>query len=85
MVDILYFYNSTVKQMLLKHTLLRHKSVTTVALQRVSSEPEISRRGLPSGAVIIRKWLPNMMKLSVALLAQIILHRDYSGCVKEKW
>ena len=47
--------------------------------------------------IIIRKWLPNMVKLSGALdsaqsrqdtnilLAQIILHSDYSGSVKELW
>ena len=45
--------------------------------------------------IIIRKWLPNMVKLSRALdsahsredtnilLAQIILGSDYSGSVKE--
>jgi len=47
--------------------------------------------------IIIRKWLPNMVKLSGALdsahsredtnslLAQIILRSDYSGSVKELW
>ena len=47
--------------------------------------------------IIIRKWLPNMVKLSGALdsahsrkdtnilLAQITLRSDYSGSVKELW
>ena len=64
----------------------------------------VASRGPPSRAynlrhvtIIIRKWLPNMVKLSVALesahsredsrllLAQIILRSDYSGSVKELW
>ncbi len=73
----------------------------------MSSHREINRRGFarpPSHAynlrhvtIIIRKWLPNMAKLSGALdsahsredtnilLAQIILRSDYSGSVKELW
>ena len=59
----------------------------------------VAFRGPPSRAynlrhvtIIIRKWLPNMVKLSGALdsahsrdilLAQIILRSDYSGSVKE--
>ena len=47
--------------------------------------------------IIIRKWLPNMVKLSGALdsahskedtnilLVQIILRGDYNGSVKELW
>ena len=64
----------------------------------------VALRGPPSRAynlrrvtIIIRKWLPNMVKLSGALdsahsredtnilLAQIILRSDYSGSVKELW
>ena len=64
----------------------------------------VASRGLPSRAyklrhvtIIIRKWLPNMVKLSGALdsahsredtnilLAQITLRSDYSGSVKELW
>ena len=47
--------------------------------------------------IIIREWLPNMVKLSGVLdsvhsredtnilVAQIILRSDYSGSVKELW
>ena len=64
----------------------------------------VASRGPPSHAsklrhvtIIIRKWLPNMVKLSGALdsarsredtnilLAQITLRSDYSGSVKEIW
>ena len=64
----------------------------------------VASRGPPSRTynlrhvtIIIRKWLPNMVKLSVALdsahrredtsilLAQIIRRSDYSGSVKELW
>ena len=64
----------------------------------------VTLRGPPSRAynlhhvtIIIRKWLPNMVKLSGVLdsahsredtnilLAQIILCSDYSGPVKELW
>ena len=64
----------------------------------------VASRGPSSGAynlchvtIIIRKWLPNMVKLSGALdsahsredtnilLAQIILRSDYIGSVKELW
>ena len=73
----------------------------------MSSHREINRRGFARPAltclqvahvtIIIRKWLPNMVKLSGALdsahsredtnilLAQIILRSDYSGSVKELW
>ena len=64
----------------------------------------VASRGPPSRAynlrhvtIIIRKWLPNMVKLSGALdsahsredtnilLAQITLRSDYSGSVEELW
>ena len=64
----------------------------------------VASQGPPSRAynlrhvtIIIRKWLPNMVKLSGVLdsvhsredtnilLAQIILRSDYSGSVKELW
>ena len=68
----------------------------------MSSHREINRRGFARPAltclqvaIIIIKWLPNMVKLSGALdsahnredtnilLAQITLRSDYSGFVKE--
>ena len=64
----------------------------------------VASQGPPSHAynlrhvtIIIRKWLPNMVKLSGVLdsvhsredtnilVAQIILRSDYSGSVKELW
>ena len=64
----------------------------------------VASRGPPSRAynfspvtIIIRKWLPSMVKLSGVLdsvhsredtnilVAQIILRSDYSGSVKELW
>ena len=73
----------------------------------MSSHREINRHGFARPALtclqlrhvtaIIRKWLPNMVKLPGALdsahsredthilLAQIILCSDYSGSVKELW
>ena len=58
------------------------------------SAPSLHRESTDS---LIRKWLPNMVKLSGALdsarsredtnilLAQITLRSDYSGSVKELW
>ena len=75
---------------------LRHREINRHGFARPGAAPSRAYN-LRHVTIIIRKWLPSMVKLSGALdsahsredtnilLAQIILRNDYSGSVKELW